>query len=49
MKPQRVEVTLAPDTKHLLERIAKALEKNQNTTIIIQAPETEQSEETVQP
>jgi hypothetical protein len=40
-----MEITFAPDAKHLLERIAKALEKNQNTTIIIQAPESEQSEE----
>ena len=44
-KEVKVVVSLDPTSKHLLERIAKALERNQNTTIIIQNPEVPQEEQ----
>jgi hypothetical protein len=36
---QKIIVTLDPEAKHLLQRIATALEKQQNTTITIANPE----------
>lgn len=36
---QRVTISLDQESKRLLERIVKALEKQQNTTIIIQSHE----------